>query len=98
MFYKVKWKGYGPHEQLWEPKNHIKHAKDLVEKFHQQNPMKSKPRQTQNQRIKIPMSIFPCKLFHPLPESLTEPIPHDKPTKNMVRHLAQIGDHALEMG
>ena len=35
MFYKVKWKGYGPHEWSWEPKNHVKHTKDLMEKFHQ---------------------------------------------------------------
>ena len=88
MFYKVKWKGYGPHEWLWEPKNHVKNAKDLVEKFHQQNPMKSKPCHVWNQKIKIPMTLFPQELFRPLPESLMEPIPHDKPTENMVHHFA----------
>ena len=98
MFYKVKWKGYGPHEWSWEPQNHIEHAKDLVEKFHQQNPMKSKPRHACNQKIKIPMTLFPRELFHPLPESLMEPIPYDKPTENMVHHFAQIRVHALERG
>ena len=48
MFYKVKWKGYGPHEWSWEPENHVEHAKELVEKFHQQNPTKSKPRHVRN--------------------------------------------------
>ena len=72
MFYKVKWKGYRPHEWSWEPVNHIKHAKELVEKFHQQNPMKSEPCHVQNQKIKISMALFPRELFCPLPESLTE--------------------------
>ena len=59
IFYKVKWKGYRPHEWSWEPENHVEHAKELVEKFHQQNPTKSKPRHVRNQKIKIPMILFP---------------------------------------
>ena len=98
MFYKVKWKGYGPHEWSWEPENHVEHAKELVEKFHQQDPMKSKPHHVQNQKIKIPMTLFPQELLHPLPESFTEPIAQDKSTKNMVHCFIQIGVHAPERG
>ena len=98
MFYKVKWKGYGPHEWSWEPENHVEHAKDLVEKFHQQNPTKSKPHHVRNQKIKIPITPFPQELFHPLPESLTEPITRNQPTENMIHCFAQIRVHALERG
>ena len=98
MFYKVKWRGYGPHEWLWEPENHIEHAKDLMEKFHQQNPMKSKPCHAWNQKIEIPMTLFPRELFCPLPESLVEPIPCDEPTESMVHHYTRIGVCALEKG
>ena len=69
-----------------------------MEKFHQQNPTKSKPRHVRNQKIKIPMTLFPCELFRPLPESLTEPIPWNQPTESMVHCFAQIGVHALERG
>ena len=98
MFYKVKWKGYGPHEWSWEPENCIKNAKDLVEKFHLQNPMKSKPCHAWNQKIKIPMTLFPRELFCPLPESLMEPIPWNQPTENMIHRFARIGVRALERG
>ena len=98
MFYKVKWKGYGPHEWMWEPKNQVKHTKDLMENFHQQNPTKSKPRHAWNQKIEIPMTLFPQELFHPLPESLTEPIPRNQPTENMIHRFARIRVRALERG
>ena len=98
MFYKVKWKGYRPHKWSWETENHVTHAKDLVEKFHQQNPMKSKPHHARNQKIKIPMNLFPRELFCPLPESLTELTPRNQPTESMVHRFAQIGVRALERG
>ena len=98
MFYKVKWKGYGPHEWLWEPVNHIEHAKELVEEFHQRNPTKSKPCHVWNRKIEIPMALFPQELFHPLPESLTEPVPWDQPTENMIHCFTRIGVCALERG
>ena len=98
MFYKVKWKGYGPHEWSWEPENHVKHAKELVEKFHQQNPTKSKPCHIRNRKIEIPMNLFPQELFRPLPESLTEPIPRNQPTENMIHRFARIRVRALERG
>ena len=69
----MKWKGYGPHKWLWEPKNNVKNAKEAVEEFHNKNPTKPKPCHTWNQKIKIPMTLFPQELFCPLPESLTEP-------------------------
>ena len=30
MYYKVKWKGYGPHEQTWEPISNLSHAKEAI--------------------------------------------------------------------
>ena len=60
--------------------------------------MKSKPRHVRNQKIEIPMNLFPRELFRPLPESLTEPIPRDKPTESMVHRFARIGVRALERG
>ena len=98
MFYKVKWKGYGPHEWLWEPKNNVKNAMEAVGKFHDKNPTKPKLHHAWNQKIKIPMTLFPRELFCPLPESLTEPIPWNEPTKNKIHCFAQIGVHALERG
>ena len=32
--YYVKWKGYGPEENTWEPKSHLTNAPDKVAKFH----------------------------------------------------------------
>ena len=98
MFYKVKWKGYGPHEWSWEPENNVKNAKGAMEEFHNKNPTKPKLSHAWNQKIEIPMTLFPQELFHPLPESLTEPIPHDKPTESMVHCFAQIRVHALGRG
>ena len=88
MFYKVKWKGYGPHEWSWEPEHNVKHAMEVVGTFHNRNPTKPKPSHAQNQKIEIPMTLFPQELFCPLPESLMEPIPWNQPTKNMIHHFA----------
>lgn len=32
--YKVKWKGYGPHEMTWEPVTNLENAKKAITKFH----------------------------------------------------------------
>jgi hypothetical protein len=34
-YYRVKWKGYGPESNTWEPKTHLEHAEDILKKYHQ---------------------------------------------------------------
>ncbi|QRW27800.1 Transposon Tf2-12 polyprotein [Rhizoctonia solani] len=38
LWYYVKWKGYGPEENTWEPKSHLANAPKQVAKFHQLHP------------------------------------------------------------
>src|SRR5215469_18426575 len=71
VVYKVKWKGYGPHEMTWEPPRNLTNAKDAVADFHKRHPDKPKARTLR--RIEIPITDFPTHLFRPMPEPLTEP-------------------------
>src|SRR5881628_1637868 len=34
--YLIKWKGYGDHENSWEPATHLTHAKDLISEYNSQ--------------------------------------------------------------
>lgn len=36
--YLIKWKGYGPEWNSWEPENNVKHSPRLIAKFHRENP------------------------------------------------------------
>jgi hypothetical protein len=36
--YLVKWRGYGPEENSWEPEDHLQNSKSLVTKFHRDHP------------------------------------------------------------
>ena len=36
--YLVRWVGHGQQEDSWEPANHLANAKELVQKFHLENP------------------------------------------------------------
>ena len=38
--YLVKWKGYGPRDMTWEPRENVSNAKELVEEFHRKYPRK----------------------------------------------------------
>ncbi|KAG6890473.1 hypothetical protein C0992_001330 [Termitomyces sp. T32_za158] len=44
--YLVRWKGYGPEDNTWEPQHHLNNALDKLQIFHQQHP--EKPRDPQD--------------------------------------------------
>ena len=43
LWYKVHWKGYGPHERKWEPVENLKNAQEAVKDFHNKFTTKPKP-------------------------------------------------------
>src|ERR1700694_4823293 len=43
LFYKVRWKGYPPSEDTWQPTNDLANAPDLIAKFHADYPWKPRP-------------------------------------------------------
>ena len=96
MYYKVKWKGYGPHEYTWEPITNITNADEEIENFHTKYPSKPKPRAIR--KIEIPIHLFPKDLFRPLPNPDTESIPTSLPTENMAFKFARNGVRALKGG
>jgi len=36
--YLVKWKGYGPEENSWQPVENLIHSPELIDEFHERNP------------------------------------------------------------
>ena len=43
LYYKVRWKGYSPSEDSWEPAAHLSNSPDLIKAFHQRYPQKPGP-------------------------------------------------------
>jgi len=64
LFYKVRWIGYSPVHDSWEPIAAVKNAPKLVEAFHQRYP--SKPRPSSNPSSNLSLISSP---LHPLPSS-----------------------------
>jgi hypothetical protein len=56
--YKVKWKGYGPHEMTWEPIEHLKRAQDVLYDFHTRYPTKPQAPTFQLKQLLIPSNPF----------------------------------------
>ena len=96
IFYKVKWKGYGPHEMTWEPTENITNATKAVKEFHKKYP--TKPQSAKFRKIEIPMSLFPKELFRPIPKAITEGISTSLPTENMARKYIRDGTRILKRG
>src|SRR5579859_5003426 len=42
--YHVESVGYGPEERTWEPVEHVKHAAEAIEEYHQRYPNRPSPR------------------------------------------------------
>ncbi|SOV07457.1 uncharacterized protein UDID_18912 [Ustilago sp. UG-2017a] len=43
LFYLVRWVGYGPDHNSWEPASNLTHASDLIAEFHTANPTRPSP-------------------------------------------------------
>ncbi|SOV09809.1 uncharacterized protein UDID_19474 [Ustilago sp. UG-2017a] len=43
LFYLVRWVGYGPDHNSWEPTSNLTHASDLITEFHTANPTRPSP-------------------------------------------------------
>ncbi|KAJ1578391.1 hypothetical protein NDA11_005217 [Ustilago hordei] len=43
LFYLVRWVGYGPDHNSWEPASNLTHAGDLIAEFHTANPTRPSP-------------------------------------------------------
>src|ERR1700742_2103271 len=86
--YKVQWKGYGAHEQTWEPPSNLTNAKEAIAEFHNQYP--DKPRPMTLRRIEIPISLFDTTLFRPMPTPNTEPTADNLPSEALTHKLARV--------
>lgn len=86
--YKVQWKGYGAHEQTWEPLTNLDNAKDAIDEYHRQFPNKPKPAVLR--KLEIPITLFDTNLFRPMPKPDTEPVSENLPSEALVHKLARV--------
>ncbi len=83
--YKVHWKGYDTHKQIWEPACNLKNADKAIHNFYQQYPTKPKPPALA--RIEVPMSQFSSHLFRPMSLPDTKPLDVTLPSAALIKQL-----------
>ena len=82
--YKVQWKGYGYHEQTWEPISNITNADKAIADFHRLNPKKLTPPKLW--KIEIPIAEFPVHLFQSMLTPDSELTSNLLPTESFLNH------------
>lgn len=51
--YKVRWKGYGPEDDTWEPKQNLESCQDMIEDYERQQSELAKRRAEQRRAKKV---------------------------------------------
>ena len=57
--YLVKWEGYGPEENTWEPRKHLTKCSEAIDDFHQQNPDRPGTKKSPRKNPQRPNRRFP---------------------------------------
>ena len=51
--YKVRWKGYGPDEDTWEPIENLESCLDIVEEYNQRQAEQARKRAEERKKKKV---------------------------------------------